>query len=206
MFDTEIFGFSTVASQRRIYVLQECLTLHTGAGSSRTYPGSGTDCQRYDAWTVRSLTVCISPFTEDCQNCLNRKLKRAEIEWISMTAISWTMPQPCHLFIYSINTVTKVCLCQQGLGNITQETVIAQPSIRPFILIDNDSVMMSVRCEWKEWFRMCISNYCHILCHKYWLWSQGHIDVAVNYFLNTYKKIKSFIFLCSLKACIYHSH
>lgn len=52
------FLLSTVVSLRRIYALQEWQTLHIDAGSSRTFPGTGTETQRWKTLMVRTLVVC----------------------------------------------------------------------------------------------------------------------------------------------------
>lgn len=89
------FLLPTVESLRRIFALQEWRTLRTDAGSSRTCPGTGTD-------TRRRKTVI---GTKNWNRHWIQDLKGGRIDR-QISHICWTLPRPCHLFIYPINAVT----------------------------------------------------------------------------------------------------
>ena len=57
--------------------------------------------------------------------------------WSDINHISWTLPQPCRLFIYSINTVTIVSLCQHSKGNrkYTLHSLLYSPSISTAVMV-----------------------------------------------------------------------
>lgn len=108
-----------------------------------------------------------------------RDLKGGQADRITNPS-SWTFPRPCHLFIYSINTVTIVCLCQHSKGNRAQKVLVAQSGlIHLSILTDND------RCGWYKWKTlMRISSYWHF--YKHWLW---HHWFCFKWILSDYKNI-----------------